>query len=101
MSTLPANANHMRHIAFFNHNVMPAHSSTVPYNTTTFGQTLFPTTLQIPYFMIPAKNIYRDNDDLKHSLRSLSKMIKWHTGTVFIVTPPDQVPNWLDTSNPR
>ena len=40
---------------------------------------------------------YRDNDELKYSLRSLEKYAPW-IRRIFIVTD-NQVPDWLDTSN--
>ncbi|KAK9897408.1 hypothetical protein P389DRAFT_209899 [Cystobasidium minutum MCA 4210] len=43
----------------------------------------------------------RDNDDLRHSFRALNKYMPWHTGPIFLVTPPGQYPNWLELNNPR
>ena len=42
---------------------------------------------------------FRSNDELKYSLRSVGEFAPW-VRKVFIVTD-DQVPAWLDTSNPR
>lgn len=42
---------------------------------------------------------YADNDELKYSLRSVEKYAPW-IRNIFIVTD-DQIPVWLDTSNPR
>jgi hypothetical protein len=42
---------------------------------------------------------FRDNDELRHSLRSLWFGCDW-VRTVFIVSA-DQVPRWLDTAHPR
>lgn len=42
---------------------------------------------------------YIDNGDLKYSIRSAEKYAPW-IRKIFIVTD-DQVPEWLDTSNPR
>lgn len=42
---------------------------------------------------------YADNDELKYSLRSLEMYAPW-IRRIFIVTD-NQVPQWLDTSNPR
>ena len=42
---------------------------------------------------------YIDNDELKYSLRSLEKYAPW-IRNIFIVTD-NQVPKWLDTSNPK
>ena len=41
---------------------------------------------------------YADNDELKYSLRSVEKYAPW-IHRIFIVTD-NQVPEWLDTSNP-
>lgn len=41
---------------------------------------------------------YADNDELKYSLRSMEKYAPW-IHRIFIVTD-NQVPEWLDTSNP-
>ena len=37
---------------------------------------------------------------MRYSIRSLTKYLPWHKGTIFILTN-NQVPKWLDTSNPR
>ena len=42
---------------------------------------------------------FRDNDELKYSLRSIEKYAKW-IHKVYIVTN-GQVPSWLDVSNPK
>ena len=42
---------------------------------------------------------FRDNDELKYSLRSVEKFAPW-VNRVFIVTD-NQCPSWLDTSNPK
>lgn len=42
---------------------------------------------------------YIDNEDLKYSLRSIEKNAPW-IRKIFIVTD-NQVPEWLDTSNPK
>ncbi|ORX56102.1 hypothetical protein BCR36DRAFT_581246 [Piromyces finnis] len=42
----------------------------------------------------------RSADELRYSFRSLKKYLPWHRGTIYIVTN-DQIPKWLDTSNPR
>lgn len=45
------------------------------------------------------KGRYADNDELKYSLRSIEKNAPW-IRNIFIVTD-NQVPKWLDTSNPK
>lgn len=42
---------------------------------------------------------WRDNDELKYSLRSIEKFAPW-VNRVFIVTD-NQCPSWLDASNPK
>lgn len=42
---------------------------------------------------------FRDNDELKYSLRSIEKYAKW-IHKVFIVTN-GQIPSWLDVNNPK
>lgn len=42
---------------------------------------------------------FRDNDELKYSLRSLEKYANW-INKIYIVTD-NQIPKWLDTTNPR
>lgn len=42
---------------------------------------------------------YRDNQELKYSLRSVAKNAPW-INKIFIVTN-GQIPDWLDTSNPK
>ncbi|MBO7509052.1 MAG: hypothetical protein J6T57_02130 [Alphaproteobacteria bacterium] len=44
--------------------------------------------------------IFRNNDELKYSLRSVEKNAPW-VNHIYIVTGFGQVPDWLDTSNPR
>ena len=46
-----------------------------------------------------ATNRFRDNDELKYSLRSIERFAPW-IHKVFIVTN-GQIPNWLDTNNPK
>ena len=48
---------------------------------------------------IDCEGRYADNDELKYSLRSLEKYAPW-IRNIFIVTD-NQVPKWLDTSNPK
>ncbi len=45
-------------------------------------------------------SIYRDNDELKYSLRSVEKFAPW-INHIYIVTGFGQVPSWLNTDNPR
>lgn len=45
------------------------------------------------------KGRYADNDELKYSLRSIDRYAPW-IRKIFIVTD-EQVPEWLDTSNPK
>jgi len=52
-----------------------------------------------PFFENIAENRFQDNDELKYSLRSLEKYANW-IRNVYLVTN-GQVPNWLNTSNPR
>jgi len=40
-------------------------------------------------------------DELRYSIRSLIKNLVWHKGTIFIVSPPNHVPEWLDPSFER
>ncbi|OUM63937.1 hypothetical protein PIROE2DRAFT_9469 [Piromyces sp. E2] len=42
----------------------------------------------------------RSADELRYSIRSLEQYMPWHNGTIYIVTN-NQIPKWLDTSNPR
>lgn len=42
---------------------------------------------------------FRNNDELKYSLRSIEKFAPW-INKIFIVTD-NQIPNWLDTNNPK
>lgn len=50
-------------------------------------------------FEINCKGRYADNDELKYSLRSVEMYAPW-IRKIFIVTD-NQVPEWLDTSNPK
>lgn len=49
--------------------------------------------------LVNCEGRYADNDELKYSLRSLEKYAPW-IRTIHIVTD-NQVPKWLDTSNPK
>ncbi|KAJ0405302.1 hypothetical protein P43SY_001061 [Pythium insidiosum] len=51
---------------------------------------------------LPPGGSSRDKEmgELKYSLRSLLKFAPWLEGPIYIVTP-GQIPDWLDTSNPR
>jgi len=42
----------------------------------------------------------RSADELRYSIRSLEKYMPWFNGTIHIATF-NQIPKWLDTSNPR
>lgn len=42
----------------------------------------------------------KEMGELKYSIRSLLKFAPWLEGPIYIVTP-GQIPDWLDTSNPR
>lgn len=44
-------------------------------------------------------NRFRDNDELRYSMRSLEKFAPW-VRNIYLITS-GQVPSWLDTSNPR
>ena len=44
--------------------------------------------------------IFRDNDELKYSLRSVEKNAPW-VNHIYVITGFGQVPGWLDTKNPR
>lgn len=48
---------------------------------------------------VNGKNRYANNDELKYSLRSVEKYAPW-LRKIFIITD-NQVPEWLDTSNPK
>lgn len=48
---------------------------------------------------INCKGRYANNDELKYSLRSIELYIPW-IRNIFIVTD-NQIPEWLDTSNPK
>lgn len=43
---------------------------------------------------------WRNNDELKYSLRSIAKNIPW-ANHIYIITGFNQVPKWLNTKNPR
>eukprot|EP00833_Pecoramyces_ruminatium_P009942 jgi/Orpsp1_1/1183974/evm.model.c7180000087448.2 len=43
---------------------------------------------------------YRTLDELRYSLRSVEKYLPWHEGIIYIVTC-QQIPRWLEISNPR
>ncbi|ORX50352.1 hypothetical protein BCR36DRAFT_327061, partial [Piromyces finnis] len=40
-------------------------------------------------------------DELRYSIRSLIKNLIWHRGTIYIVSPPNHVPEWLDPEYER
>lgn len=42
---------------------------------------------------------YRDNDELKYSLRSVEKYVPW-INHIYIITD-NQIPKWLNTNNPK
>lgn len=46
------------------------------------------------------ESIYRDNDELKYSLRSVEQNAPW-VNHIYIITGFGQVPKWLNTGNPR
>lgn len=43
---------------------------------------------------------WRENDELKYSLRSVAKFAPW-INHIYIVTGFGQIPSWLDTKNPK
>lgn len=43
---------------------------------------------------------WRNNDELKYSLRSIEKNIPW-INHIYIITGFNQIPKWLNTKNPR
>ena len=43
---------------------------------------------------------WRNNDELKYSLRSIGKNIPW-VNHIYIITGFNQVPKWLNTTNSR
>ena len=45
-------------------------------------------------------SLYRDNGELKYSLRSVSECAPW-VNHIYIVTGFNQVPKWLNTNNPK
>lgn len=53
----------------------------------------------LPESEVNCKGRFENNDELKFSLRSVEKYAPW-IRKIFIVTD-NQVPRWLDTSNPR
>lgn len=42
---------------------------------------------------------FRDNEDLRYSMRTWINHAPWHTGKIYIVSPTP--PNWLDLTHPR
>ena len=46
-----------------------------------------------------SKSRFRDNNELKYSLRSVEQNMPW-INRIYIVTD-NQVPEWLDTTNPK
>lgn len=46
-----------------------------------------------------ASSLFRDNGELRYALRSIERNAPWFR-TLYLVTD-DQVPDWLDTANPR
>ncbi len=44
--------------------------------------------------------LYRDNGELKYSLRSVAECIPW-VNHIYIITGFNQVPKWLNTKNPK
>ena len=44
--------------------------------------------------------LYRDNGELKYSLRSVEKFVPW-INHIYIVTGFNQKPKWLNTNNPK
>ena len=44
--------------------------------------------------------LYRDNGELKYSLRSLSECVPW-INHIYIITGFNQKPKWLNTQNPK
>ncbi|KAJ3395612.1 hypothetical protein HDU92_005434 [Lobulomyces angularis] len=44
---------------------------------------------------------FRDNEELKHSLRSYTKNMAWHRGNIFLVVPDGHVPEWINLEHPR
>lgn len=45
-------------------------------------------------------SMYRDNGELMYSLRSVAECVPW-INHIYIVTGFNQIPSWLDTSNPK
>lgn len=45
-------------------------------------------------------SLYRDNGELKYSLRSIEKFIPW-ANHIYIITGFNQKPKWLNTDNPK
>lgn len=46
------------------------------------------------------KERYRDNGELKYSLRSVAECVPW-INHIYIITGFNQVPKWLNTKNPK
>ncbi|KAJ3391615.1 hypothetical protein HDU92_008964 [Lobulomyces angularis] len=44
---------------------------------------------------------FRDNDELRHALRSYSKHMSWHRGNIFLVVPDGHIPHWINLKHPR
>ena len=44
--------------------------------------------------------LYRDNGELKYSLRSVAECVPW-VNHIYIVTGFNQIPKWLNTKNPK
>eukprot|EP00924_Labyrinthula_sp_SR-Ha-C_P007946 snap_masked-scaffold_41-processed-gene-1.7-mRNA-1 protein AED:0.30 eAED:0.31 QI:0/-1/0/1/-1/1/1/0/421 len=48
-----------------------------------------------------SNNRFRDNQELKYSLRSIEKNMPWVRNVIMIVAQKSQVPGWLNTTNPQ
>lgn len=55
---------------------------------------------QITKTRVAAAERFRDNGELKYSLRSLAKNVPW-INHIYIVTGFNQVPKWLNTRHPK
>lgn len=55
---------------------------------------------QITKTRVAAAERFRDNGELKYSLRSLAKNVPW-VNHIYIVTGFNQVPKWLNTRHPK
>ena len=55
---------------------------------------------QITKTRVAAAERFRDNGELKYSLRSLAKNVPW-VNHIYIVTGFNQVPKWLNTHHPK